>query len=476
MGWICQSSLKGNDNGLDLLAALCKAEMNSQYNFDTLKQSLQDQIEADTEDLNEEKASKASNEENKASSEGDLGQTNKDLKAAKAILAGIKENCETTAVNHEATVTARNEELKVIADSVEILEKSTGGAVKQTYSFIQTASSMKSKSDLANSEVAVLIKKLASEHHSAALAQLASRVSAIIRYGAGAGEDPFAKVKTLITDMITKLEAEADAAAQEKAYCDEQMQRTEHKKNELEAAIAKLSSKIDQASAKSANLKAQVKETQGQLANLAKEQAEMDKIRQEQNADYVQAKADLEQGLAGVRKALGVLREYYGSAAFMQQPEPPKPELFKASGGAASSIIGILEVVESDFAANLAKEETQEANAVAAYEKETQENSVEKTMKEQDVKYNTAEYTRLDKSIAEMNSDRSTHATELDAVMEFYGKLKERCIAKPETYEERKARREAEINGLKEALSILENEAAFVQKKRKGSIRGSLMA
>jgi len=50
--------------------------------------------------------------------------------------------------------------------------------------------------------------------------------------------------------------------------------------------------------------------------------------------------------------------------------------------------------------------------------------------------------------------------------MEYYGQIKERCIAKPETYEDRKGRREAEIKGLKDALSILENEAAFLQRKR----------
>ena len=37
------------------------------------------------------------------------------------------------------------------------------------------------------------------------------------------------------------------------------------------------------------------------------------------------------------------------------------------------------------------------------------------------------------------------------------------CIAKPGTYEERKARREAEINGLKDVLEALGSEAAFVQ-------------
>merc|ERR1719218_345852 len=158
-------------------------------------------------------------------------------------------------------------------------------------------------------------------------------------------------------------------------------------------------------------------------------------------------------------------------SAFMQQPA--KPAAHAKASGAGSSIINILEVCESDFANNLAKEETEEADAQAEYEKTTQENKVSTTMKSQDVKYKTAESASLDKTIAELSSDRDTSNSELSAVLEYYGKIKERCIAKPESYEDRKARREAEIKGLKEALSILESEAAFLQKKH--HMRGSQM-
>merc|ERR1712190_585225 len=149
-----------------------------------------------------------------------------------------------------------------------------------------------------------------------------------------------------------------------------------------------------------------------------------------------------------------------------------RPELHGKATGAGTSIIGILEVVESDFAKNLAKETTAEDDAEADYQKTTQENKVTKTLKDQDVKYKSAEATGLDKSISDMTADRETANTELSAVMEYYGKVKDRCIAKPETYAQRKARREAEIQGLKEALSILEDETALVQRKRHGSFRG----
>merc|ERR1719429_116076 len=143
------------------------------------------------------------------------------------------------------------------------------------------------------------------------------------------------------------------------------------------------------------------------------------------------------------------------------------PEKHSKASGAGSGIIGILEVCESDFSKNLATETTEEDDSEASYQKQTQENKVTKTTKEQDVKYSTQEFQTLDKEIAELSADKETTSSELSAVLEYYEKIKDRCIAKPETYESRKARREAEITGLKEALAILQDETAFMQRRKK---------
>merc|ERR1719390_87111 len=108
-----------------------------------------------------------------------------------------------------------------------------------------------------------------------------------------------------------------------------------------------------------------------------------------------------------------------------------------------------------------------EETAQNTYEQESKENEIEKTTKEQDVKYKTKESNGLDKSNAELTSDKGNVETELAAVNEYLAKIEEECVAKAETYAERKARREAEINGLKEALQVLENETAFIQKGTK---------
>jgi len=456
------------------LSDLRKAEANAQHNYNMLKQSLEDQAAADKKDLAEQKGAKAEAEEAKGVAEGELGNTQKDLADAEKNLDSAQANCMQVCQDHHATVAGRAAELQAIAEAKKVLESTTAGAVGQTYSLLQvsTGSRMQTRVDLANAKVVSLIKKLAERQHSSALAQLASRISTVLRYGSSSGDDVFIKVKGLIKEMIDRLVAEAAEEASEKAFCDEETAKTENKKGELEDDIAKLTAKIDQAAARSTRLKDEVKELQAELAALANLQAEMDATRAEQHEAYVQAKADLGQGLQGVRKALDVLREFYAAKeegeALLQQPEPPLPELHTKSDGAGGSIIGILEVVESDFATNLAQVETEEGDAQSEYDKTTQANKITKATKDQDVTYKTEEHTGLDKAIAEQTGDRQMASTELSAVLEYLGKLNERCIAKPETYEERKRRREAEIAGLKQALSILEGESAFMQRGLRG--------
>merc|ERR1719188_73150 len=387
------------------------------------------------------------------------------------------------AADHDASVAGRTAELKTIADAKKVLQETTSGAVEETYSFLQrkSGSTLKTRADLKNAEVVRFVKRLARDQHSEALAQLASKIAAITQYGASAGEDPFVKVKGLIKDMISKLEAEADAAATEKAYCDEQFAKTEAKLSELEDDFAKQTSKIDTKGAQSSKLKEEVKTLQTELASLAKEQADMDQIRSDQHAAYLKAKADLELGLEGVGKALSILRKYYqgDGAAMLQSQQPAKPVFHSKAAGAGGSIIDILEVVESDFAKNLADEEASEADALSIYDARTQEIKVSMATKSQDVKYKVQEFKGLDKDVNELSADRVSTNEELASVLEYFAKVNERCIAKPETYEERKARRESEIKGLKEALAILSDEtaASLLQARKQRALRqGALTA
>jgi len=299
---------------------------------------------------------------------------------------------------------------------------------------------------------------LAQKQKSPALAQLASRMAVVIRSGGAAG-GPFDKIKELIKNMIEKLAKEAEADATEKAFCDKEMAETESKKADKEAAVEKLTSQIDSMIAQSAQLKSQVAELQKELSALAKAQAEMDSVRAEEKAAYDKNSVEMEQGVKGVQMALKVLRDYYA-----------KDSAHSSADGAGSGIIGLLEVCESDFTKGLAEMTASERTAASEYETTSQENKITKATKDQDVKYKTKEAKGLDKSSAEATGDRAGVQDELDAVNEYYGGLKARCIAKPESYEDRVQKRKAEISGLKEALSILNGQAVLLQRS---TLRGT---
>jgi len=445
------------------LSAQRQQEVKSTHHYELLKQSLEDQVKADTKEMGQAKSTKAAAAESLSTAEGDLSVTQKTLDDTKTALAALEAGCKTAVSDHESEVQSRADELKAIAEAKKIIAETTGGSEGIVYSsaaFLQIngekhLSLISTRADLANVEVVHLLRRLAKQEHSAALSQLASRVAAAVRYGARSGDDPFAKVKALIKEMVARLEKEAGEEAKHKAWCDEQLGDTLEKKDQLEQSINSLSAKIDKEKAESVTLKDEVASLQATLSELMKEQAEMDKARLEEHDSFVKVKIDLEDGLKGIRAAVKILRDYYadnGSA-------------HKKSTGSGSSIIGLLEVVESDISKTLAEAITQEDASAAAYQKVSMTNKISKTSYEQDVKYKTKAAASLDKSVAELSSDREASQTELDSVLEYSKSIREACEVKPENYAERKSRRDTEIAGLKEALQILEGEAVLLQQK-----------
>merc|ERR1719441_63070 len=93
------------------------------------------------------------------------------------------------------------------------------------------------------------------------------------------GEDPFAKIKGLISEMIEKLESDAAKEASHKAFCDKEMKETKAKKEEKESDLDTLGTKIDKATAKIAKLKEEIATLEAELLAIAKAQAEAYEIR-----------------------------------------------------------------------------------------------------------------------------------------------------------------------------------------------------
>merc|ERR1719183_2119056 len=433
------------------------AETKSVQAYGMLAQSLKDEIKYATKDSDAAKKGLAASNEAKATAEGDLSVTQKDLAEDEKTLATLHSDCMKASEDFEAETRSRGEELKALATAKKIISDMTSGAADQSYSFLQISrSGLSSAADLANFEAVRFVRDLARKQNAPALAQLANKMAQAMRASSQSGEDPFGKVKGLIRDMIEKLLKDAEADATEKAFCDKEMAETSAKKADKEATIEKLSTQIDSMTAKSSKLKGQVAELQKELASLARTQAEADKLRAEEKGAFDTNSAEMDKGVKGMQLALKVLREYYAQDGAHQSAD-----------GAGAGIIGLLEVVEADFSKGLAEMRAVEQSAVSEYEQLSKANEIEKATKSQDAKYKTKESKGLDKETSETNADRATVQQELDAVNQYYTGIKARCVAKAESYAERTRRREAEIAGLKEALTILDGEAVLLQRTSK---------
>merc|ERR1719160_2344065 len=124
-----------------------------------------------------------------------------------------------------------------------------------------------------------------------------------------------------------------------------------------------------------------------------------------------------------------------------------------------------------EFRKTVKENAAEERENVKAYETLMQENKVATATKEAEIKGAESQIKSLDVTITDSGEDLKMVNKEKGAIEDYIAKLKPQCEGRVVPYEERKAKREAEINGLKEGLSILEAEgssaafASFLQVK-----------
>jgi len=440
------------------LSSTRKDEMEAAHAFAMLKQSLEGELKVMKKQLSEATLQKSSTEEALHAAEGELAETEKTLAADTTYLEELKASCSAKATEWATRQKDAGAEMAAIAKAKEILAE----GVKV---FLQTSSktlvTVHASGSRVRAQAVQVLKGLAKKYKTFGLIELSSR----------AQSDPFGKVRGLIESMIGKLEKEAAEEADQKSFCDEEISESKAKQAKIQGGLDKKAAAIAKAEANKAKLLEDIKLLEEQIAEIDSAQAEATKVRGEEHEDYLKASSDFKDSAEAVAKAVEVLNEYYTSASFVQVKQAP--ELGGAQTDIGSTITSMLEAAEEEFAKLLAETEAAEAAALNAYEKLTQDNKVSKTTKQGDVKGKTAEVKQIEVALSNYKEDHATMSDELSAVLTYLDKLKPQCETKVMSYAERKARREEEISGLKEALAILSDES-FVQVST--SLRGTRRA
>merc|ERR1719324_701241 len=287
-------------------------------------------------------------------------------------------------------------------------------------------------------------------------------------------EDHFVKVRGMIKDMITKLEADAAAEGDQKAWCDTEMEKATSSRDENIGAMEGDLAAKTKAESNIAKLEEEIQTLLSEIAELNKSLNEATQLRGKEKAENTKTLADANGGLAGVKKAMKILKDFYDNA-FIQMRSAYKPPKGDASGNtvgdlapdsfsgdfsgnqdAASGIIGQLDVIKSDFEGTIDATKSTEGDAESEFQDYKTETEGDISEKESSVKTKEGEVKSTTGELMDFKDNLKTH-TELKAeALEELAKLKPACVDTGSDYAEKVARREQEIESLKNAYVIFD--------------------
>jgi len=450
------------DKFVDKRTELEKEEMNTKHAFEMLIQDLTAQTDQATTDRGSKSVIKAKKLQGKADAEGDLTDTTTTKQADEKYLADLTATCEQKASDFESRQQLRAQELEAIAEAISILsgDAVSGNAQKYLPTLVQKSGSSLAQlrsgsADPAQQRVADFLRHRATELNSRVLSALSVRVA----------DDPFVKVKKMIKDLIVRLMEEANEEAEHKGWCDTELSTNEQTRKEKTMSVETLHAEIDQLEASIAKLGEEIVELTTAVADLNANMAKSTKLRQEEKATNELTIKDAGEAQTAVAQALTVLKEFYAKAgeatAFVQQ-QPVAPDIFESSYRGMQSenggVIGMLEVIESDFARLEADTTAAEATAQKEYDTFMTDSKVDVAAKSKDIEHKEAKKQDESQAHTVKTGDLEGTQKELDAALAYFDKLKPSCVDAGVSYDSRVSRRKEEIESLQEALRILNGE------------------
>jgi chromosome segregation ATPase len=430
-----------------------REESNQAQNYKMEMVHMTNTIDYMNKELEEKSTLKAKRASESASAKSDLASTKKDLAEDTKTLSDMKATFAAKTDTFKANQVVRKDELEAISKAIEIISdpsvsSSYGNHInfnQEKPSFLQVRSARSRVT--ARQSVASFLRKKAQVLSSEALKNLASQVES----------NPFDKVVGMIKDLVAKLKEEAAAEADHKAWCDEQLHDNKIKREKKTTKVNKLTANVEALTSDIASMGKKIQTLAKEQADLTTAMSEATAQRNKEKSDNTQTMNDAKAGEDATKAALVVLKEFYASqGSFLQQKQVPEMAAYKGMSSAKGGVVGMLEVIVSDFARLFADTDAAEKAAATEYSEFMADAKASKKSKH-DLEFKT----KLKKDQAEFEKGETTKdlkATqgELDAALDYQQHLKPICLEVHVSYEERVARRKEELEALKEAYEILD--------------------
>merc|ERR1719183_1051980 len=436
------------------LEAVQTEERNQANNFDLEMINLSNSIDYLNKEIEEKSTLKAKRSRESAQAKADLAATKTDLADDEKTLADMKATFAAKSDQFKANQVVRKDELEAIGKAIEIIsDPSVAGSYGKHVNFAQTKTSLlqirSARARVSSRQRLVsFLNKKAAVLSSTALKNLASQVES----------NPFDKVVSMVKDVVAKLKEEAAPEAEHKQWCDKQLHDNKIKREKKTAKVNKLTARIEALTQDIASMAKKIQTLKKEQVDLTMAMSKATTQRDKEKATNKDTMADAAAGEKATKAALVVLKEFYASqGSFVQQV--PEMAAYKGMSSAKGGVVGMLEVITSDFARLHADTKASETAAQEEYDAFMKDATASKKSKH-DLEFKTS----LEKDKAEFESGETTKdldatQAELDKALEYQAHLKPVCLEVHVSYEERVARRKEEIAALKEAYEILDKKA-----------------
>lgn len=482
----------------DLLKDFNAEKLNTDTEWDKTRTSEEDLIE-DTEGQMEE------NELAIGTLEGDvqtlsteIAQAREDLVDAEALLKDdqqylhdLSERCEQRAHAFDQRSSMRGQEITALSSALDILENkvlnkdeaanerallqtpkdSPKESTKKPVSFLQQASTRAKISNLLQKARASTDGEDKKTKALTTLAQAGTRLKSTVLMSLAmkAKADPFLKVKELIQKLIERLISEATAEATKKGFCDLEMSKAEKNRNHRFADVKRLAAELASLDAKKDALTEELEELASALKELNAALEEATKLRAESKAENMQTLKDAKLGLTATSEALLILKVFYKQSAkgkVLLQASPLEEEensnaasgAYKGNQDSAKAILGLLEVIVTDFQRTVTNTQAQEDAEQTEFVKFDRTSKADIGGKETKTELDEQDLATTKTTIVEKTKDLTTNQNLCDEALKELEELKPMCVDSGMSYEERVAKREEEIAALKVALCQLDDE------------------
>merc|ERR1719456_1115444 len=189
---------------------------------------------------------------------------------------------------------------------------------------------------------------------------------------------------------------EANEEAEHKGWCDTQLSTNEQTRKEKTDAVETLNAEIDELQASIAKYTDELTQLTKAVQDLDAAVAKATNIREAEKAKNTQTIADAQAAQAAVEQALGVLKDFYEKAgeatSFAQQQQEPEifDEPYKGMGSENGGVVGMIEVIQSDFARLESDTTAAEEAAQTEYDNFMGDSSTDKAKKSTDIESKTS--------------------------------------------------------------------------------------